>query len=152
MKIATKVIRDGKLIITFADGETHTIRPDDFNEEIQAHAQLHGYKQKLGDSWANHGESLKDAKAEFMAVLESLKAGDWNRKGGGDGGMVPEALAAVTGESLEDCIAKWQDADDDKKAKIRKHPQVAAKLAAMKAEKAARKAANADAPSLDDIL
>ncbi|MHC4620527.1 MAG: hypothetical protein ACYTEQ_22495 [Planctomycetota bacterium] len=152
-KIATKVVVDESLVITFDDGDRYQINPVDLPEAIQEQALLHGLKQKLGDSWANCDGNIDEAKGEFLAVLEALKAGDWNRRATGTGGLLPQALANVTNRTLEECIAKVRELSDDERKALTKHAGIVAALAEIRATRAAEKAAQAtDMSSLTDLF
>lgn len=147
MLIAKKVIDGNTLTFRWADDSETVINPSDFHEDIIAHAVLHGLSQKLGDSYSGAGGDVDVAKAMFQETLDALNEGDWNRKGGGfsTGGIWVEAMAKASGNTIEEALAAWNDADDATKASIRKHPEVKAAKAQIDLERATAKAKSADA-------
>ena len=153
MKIATKKVRDnGTLAFQFANGQEVVVNPETLPLEIQTAAMLHGLSQKLGDSYANAQGDVEWAYNQFLEVFQNIQAGDWNRKATGDGGMLADAIAEVQGIPRDEVVEKLRDMDDETKSKLRKHPQIAAKLAAIKLERAEKKAAQSDAPDLSDLF
>ena len=124
-KIAKKSIVGDKVVFTWADGTVDTIDPNNYSDAVNKQANLHGYKQKLGDSYAKSGITLSQAKAEFKAVNESLLAGDWNRKGGASsGGIIVEAIARATNKPVEEILATWVTLSDERKKEITSDPRV----------------------------
>lgn len=147
MNIAKKEIGETSITFTWADESTTTVNLSDIPEAIQARAILHGLSQKLGDSYSGAKE-VEAAQAAFNDTLEALKAGDWNRKGGGfaSGGIWVEAAAKATGEEFGAVLEKWNAMDDETKASIKKHPDVKLAKAQIEVERAQAKAK--DAPTL----
>lgn len=154
---ATKSVAEDFSVVTFTfeeGGETLEIRPDDFKPEIQAALLAHGIGQKIGDAYA--GVDAGQAYVAAKAVYDSLVEGKWSQRGEGSSGprvsQLAEALAAVSGHSLDECVAKIATMDDDGKKALRGHPQVVQALAQIKLEKAqeaAKKAAEEAAAAGD---
>lgn len=152
-KIATKKVHTKGVLFTFVDGETRDVLLSDLPKELIERAALHGLSQKCGDSYSGI-QSLSEAKEQFKAVYDALKVGEWNRKGGGVGGLWVDALAKATGKDVEAAQAAWDKASEEKRKALKKHPDVVAahaKLVAAKKAKAA-KASTGDADSLNELF
>lgn len=134
--------------VSFDDeaGNVQTFELDKVSDEIRVRLALHGASQKVGDSYAGAGDSADPTAYANEAVKDTiaqLLAGEW-RVGGGGGPRVSDlaqALSRISGESVEAVTEKLSKAGDEEKKNLRKHPQVAAILAAIKAENAAKRAA-----------
>ena len=85
-------------------------------------------------------------------MVTRLYGGEWNirAEGGVQVTMLAQALAEAAQVELADAIAKVQDMDKEAKADLRKHPQIAAILARMEAERAEAKAEKARAAVTDE--
>jgi len=149
MQIAKKSVGEAGITFNWADESVDYIKLEFFNEALLAHATLHGLSQKLGDSYSG-AKSVAEAKAAFYEVLESLKAGDWNRKGGSTGGVWVEAIARATGQPLDEVLAKWSEMDEATRKSVKAHPDVIEAKAEIDLEraKAKAKAASKDAEPL----
>jgi len=159
-KIADKSIADdlSGVSIGFVHGETLTVALDSLSEEIVRRLALHGLSQKLGDAYSGEDDPAA-ALACSKAVAERLAEGDWAKaREGGSGGRISDlsqALANVTGQPVEVCLEKLADMDKDQKSGLRKHPKIAAELARIAAERAAKKAEDAvgsEGPDLAALL
>ena len=103
--ISTEIV-EGRLVMTFGNGESLSVDPATLSEEIRLAATLHGLKQKLGDAAAisrnpdtGRSASLDDKIAAVREVFDRITApdGTWNkvREGGdgsGNGGLLFRAL------------------------------------------------------------
>jgi len=149
MQIAKKVVGEATITCAWADDTTTTVDVNEFSDEVRHHAMMHGFSQKLGDSYSGVQGNLTQAKAQFDEVHAALADGDWNRKGGGasSGGIWVEAIAQASGNDLEAVLAKWNAMDDAEKAAVKKHPQV--KLAKAEIEMVRAKAKAEDGPTLE---
>jgi hypothetical protein len=139
MQIAKKTVGEKGITFNWADESTDFIKFEYFDEVIMQHAAAHGISQKLGDSYAG-AKTVAEAKAAFYAVLESLKGGDWNRKGGAQGGVWVEAIAKATGQSFDDVLEKWTAMDEETRKAVKGHPDVIEAKAQIDLEKAQAKA------------
>lgn len=144
MNIAKKTIGETSITFTWADETETVVDMADLHGSLTTRAMLHGLSQKLGDSYSGAKE-VETAKAAFNETFEALKAGDWNRKGGGfsSGGIWVEALAQAAEVTLEEALAKWNEMDDATKASIRKQPQVKVAKAEIELARASAKAKDA---------
>lgn len=122
-------------------------------QAIREHAELHGFSQKIGDSYAGAAAAVEEGlyetpeafiRDQIQRASEQLLSGDWNTRSGGAGGArvtdLAVALAEALGQPLEDCVQRLDEASKEEKASVRKHPQVAAILSRIRAERAAAKA------------
>lgn len=99
----------------------------------------------------------KDA---LMAWYENLKAGNWTSPRGeveaGLGSLAEAYSAAFAKEGVTispaDALVKLKEADKDKRAALRKHPQVKAELTRIIAERAAAKAKEAPVVPLASLM
>lgn len=141
MKIATKaVIRDdsGKateVIITFTDGRTVQLKLPALTDSIQMELMAHGAVQKLGDSYANAKGNLDFAYAEASGVAESLMRDEWNRRGEGGGGDLPQAIVNITGQSLDTVVSTLATMDKETKDGLKKRKDVKAEMMQIKANR-----------------
>ncbi len=144
-KLASKKADATNGTVTFAiadEGQPIVAALTALPQAIVNQLALHGLSQKCGDSYAG-AETPAEARAAVSAVLADLTAGNWNaaRAGGAVKVLVVvEALARVSGESVEDAQSVYGDLSDEDKEKLRKHPGVKAAMAAINAERAAARA------------
>jgi len=139
MNIAKKLVSESSIIFTWSDDTSETIELELFGEAIINRAALHGFSQKLGDSYSGI-TNVPEAKIAMHGVLAALLAGDWNRKGGSTGGIWVEALARATGETIEAALEAWDKMTDDVKAATKKHPDLIKAQAEIGLERAQAKA------------
>lgn len=146
--IAKKVIHEdlSGVTIEFTDGSTLTTRLDELSPEIVTQLALHGLTQKKGDSYAGE-QDVTVARGKAQAVKDRLVAGDWKavREGGGGGRIsdLAQALAEITGRTVEEAVTIIEGMEKADKAGLRKHPKVKVKLRQLelaRAEAAAEKA------------
>ena len=150
------------LALTFANGETLTMRGDALNSDVQQYAMMHGLKQKLVDAAAisrnpetGRQASVEDKYQAVKAVFDRLLSGQWNavREGGGaTGGLLLQALVRMyAGRKTPDQLREFlADKSDAEKTALRKNPRVAAIIEEIRAEQG--KAANIDTDELLDEL
>lgn len=79
-------------ILTWTLGEnTTSLQVDDLTQDIQHQSKIHGIRQKVGDAMAiprneltGHSATISEKWAALVAMVERLKAGEWNvgREGG----------------------------------------------------------------------
>jgi hypothetical protein len=128
-KIATKAVAEdlSGVTVTFEDDNTVSVLLSDLSDEIVTQLALHGLSQKLGDSYSGEA-NLAVAKGKAEAVAGRLAKGDWKAvresSGGGRISDLAQALATVTGRTLEEAVAVIENMDKEKKSALRKHPAV----------------------------
>ncbi len=158
-KIATKRLDTDQGIVRFefANGEVLEVNVAQLPESIRRQALLHGVSQKVGDAYAG-AESAEEALEAARSVVERLMAGEWRTTRQGSGKprstMLAEALSRLTGRDVAECQERIAALDDAAVKALRKHPQIQAELAKIRAERLAAKAeAGADsAPDLAELL
>lgn len=138
-KIAKKSKLDNGVRFTFADDKTVlAFDLKDLSKDMVRQLAIHGLSQKLGDSYASLdtvGESVKVVES----VWANLKAGNFNARVMGSGGIYAEAIARIKGISLEAAQEAWAGLDEEAQDKLRKNERVKAMAAVIRGEKAAGK-------------
>lgn len=122
------------LTLTFSNGATLQLQLADLDDNIIAHAVLHGLKQKLVDAAAisrdpdtGRTATIDTKYAAVRDVYDRLCAGEWNkrREGGTTGGLLLRALAILypqrTKEQLVEFLAGKSEAE---KAALRRNPKL----------------------------
>ena len=154
----TATIDGTTLALTFANGETLTMRGDALNSDVQQYAMMHGLKQKLVDAAAisrnpetGRAASVEDKYQAVKIVYDRLLAGQWNavREGGGStGGLLFQALCRMyAGRKTPDELKAFlADKSDAEKTALRKNPRVATIIEDIRAEQG--KAASIDTDEL----
>ena len=150
---------DGQaLTLSFANGETLTLRADWLTTDIQQQAMMHGLKQKLVDAAAlsrnpetGRAATVEDKYQTVKTVYDRLLAGQWNatREGGGaTGGLLLQALCRMYSgrKTPEELKAFLADKSDAEKTALRKNPRVAQIIEDIRAEQG--KAAGIDTDEL----
>lgn len=142
-KKLNKEFTETGLQVTFANGEVLSVAFSDLNDEIKDRLFQHGLSQKVGDASAGT-ETVEEAIAETKRVIARLVAGDWKsvREAGAGPkiGLLVEALARLTGRSVEDCRMVVDSLEDDKRKALRGHQQIKAVMADIRAEREKAKA------------
>jgi len=136
----------GTVTLTVVGQEPITVRLDDLPEEIIRRAALHGIAQKLGDAVAGasaRGDTAADMANTITALADRLREGRWNAGATAGGGLLAEAIAALTGRDPGTVRAKLADMSEEDKKALAKRPDVAAMVARIRAERLAERAADA---------
>ena len=111
---------------------------------IQECARAHGYKQKFGD--AASGGSPAEKFAEVQAIHASLLAGEWERTANVDlTPLICEAIARIQKKPLAKVTQAAEKAGADKVKEWGSNAKVKAEMLKIRAERAAKEAANDDA-------
>lgn len=153
----TAAIDNNTLSLTFANGETLTMRGDALNSDVQQYAMMHGLKQKLVDAAAisrnpetGRAATVEDKYQAVKTVFDRLLSGQWNavREGGGGGGLLLQALVRMyAGRKTPDELKAFlADKSDAEKTALRKNPRIAQVIEEIRAEQG--KAANIDTDEL----
>ena len=132
----TATINGNTLTLTFANGETLTMRADALNSDVQQYAMMHGLKQKLVDAAAisrnpetGRAATVEDKYQAVNVVYNRLLSGQWNATregGGGGGGLLAQALTRMYAgrKTAEDIKAFLAEKTDAEKTALRKNPRV----------------------------
>ena len=127
----------------FADGAGVEVMLADLSDAMYARSAAHGLGQKGGDSYSGISQP-GPARAALEATLDAIMANEWNRRADAIG-ILAEALARVTGQDMEDVIAKLQEMDDKAKKDLAKHPKIKVAVKEIELERLEAKA-DEDAP------
>ena len=142
----TAAINGNTLTLTFANGETLTMRADALNSNVQQYAMMHGLKQKLVDAAAisrnpetGRAATVEDKYQAVNVVYNRLLSGQWNATregGGGGGGLLAQALTRMYAgrKTAEDIKAFLAEKTDAEKTALRKNPRVAQIIEEIRAE------------------
>lgn len=162
--MAKKIVSLETESVTFETGMgSHTIELSELSPEMLKQCALHGISQKVGDSYANAKTATDDTEMTVeeyveqcvVAGIQQLRDGDWTIRTGTAGPRVTDlarAIAEATGESEETVAEKLADADSDTKKALRADPAVAPILARIRAERAAKKAKEAESQTGESQL
>jgi hypothetical protein len=137
----------GKINFEFSDGTVIEFDSAKVPTPLIQKVLMHGYSQKLGDSYASASQAenpLSYAKAAVQETIEQLYKGEWRSVSVGGGGVritdLAVALSRLTGKTVEESQSFVETLDDDQKKAWRSKGKVKATLAGIAAEKAAEKA------------
>lgn len=143
------------VVFDFGDEGIVNFELDKCSPDMLLHLALHGASQKGGDSYASAAKMVEGtdmtaaqwAKATVAGVIEQLYNDDWTVRTPGSAAVtdLATALSEAAGCTIEEAAAKIAECDADQKKGLRAHPDVAAVLARIKAERAAAKAETAAA-------
>jgi hypothetical protein len=145
---------EGKIEFKLGDGQVLDVSPDDMNQDIQRQAMYHGFNQKIRDAASGFDLTGKKGTPDFdgafeamQLVIESLTAGDWNRKaGGGNSNMkyLAAAIAQMKGVEVEKAQMVVDKADDATKKTWLASAKVKAAIADIISKQAQAKAEQAE--------
>jgi hypothetical protein len=127
-----------KLAWNFASGKGCEISLDDLSPAVLRLAALHGLKQTISDAYSGEKDAAI-AHALAQVRVDTLKGGDWTKKreGGNDAlhSDFIQALCELNDKPLADVVALVNSLDKEKVKAIKAMPKVAAKMAAIKADR-----------------
>lgn len=136
----------GIIVFEFDDKTTEQFDLSKVNDSTKLNALMHGFSQKIGDSYAGAAKSenpLAYAKEAVKDTIAQLYAGDWRAAREGGGPRITDlavALSRLTGKTAEESQAFVDTLDDDQKKAWKAKGKVKATLAVIAAEKAAERA------------
>jgi hypothetical protein len=131
--IKTVDVENGSITFEWPDATKHTVNINDLSNDIMHRLALHGLSQKLGDTCAG-AESIVDALVKWKQTWENLKEGTW-RTGGGNGGIMAEAIARVTGKDITDVIKVLAGLEQPEKNRLRQDRRIKAEIARIQLER-----------------
>lgn len=134
----------------FANAEVRSLDLSSLSDETKEALMVHGALQKIGDSYAGAAGDFGFAITNVEKIMANLEAGNFNApRAAGEAkpktGELAEALSAIQGTSVEEAAELVEAMDDDTRKAVRAHPAVKAKIAELRAAKAAAAAAKAAA-------
>jgi hypothetical protein len=149
-KFCEKSSENGVLSFKFGNGTVLTLDLSEVPEETQDDLRDHGALQKIGDSYASAGGDFAFAIASASKVIDNLKNGLWgSARAAGEGktkiGELATALAQLQSKPVEEVTIALEAATDEQKKALRAHPAIKAKIAELRAIKAAEALAKAGA-------
>lgn len=138
-------------VVSFKFGNDTVVSLDlsTLSEDIQQELMVHGALQKIGDSYASAGGDFAFAIAAAEKVVENLTNGLWGSARASSGeskkssGELATALAQLQGKDVAEVVAALEAATDEQRKAVRAHPAVKAKIAELRAAKAAEALAKA---------
>jgi hypothetical protein len=147
-KFLTVTTSNGKLHFTLGTGAALTLDPEGLTQTIREQAMMHGLNQKIRDAAAGFSKSgdFIGAYNAMSDVIEALYEEKWNRAGGGTatGGFLAEAIVELKGCTLAQAQAAVAKATDEQKKAWKSNAKIAAIVTRLQAERAAKRAADAD--------
>ena len=138
-------IAEGKLHVSLRNGASRVFDPAELPGAVRQHAELHGLKQRLADSYAGakeEGLTADDIEARVDALWQGLHD-DWTSRQE-TGGMLAAAIAKVTGQDLAKVIERLKGMEKADIRKLEANGKVAEVLAAMRRERNAGKGISDD--------
>lgn len=149
VKFCDKSAEGTEVSFKFGNGTTVSVDLSSLPEDIQESLMIHGALQKIGDSYASAGGDFGFGIAAAEKVIENLRNGLWGsaRTGSGESkkssGELATALALLQGKDVAEVVAALEAATDEQRKAVRGHPAVKAKIAELRAAKAAEALAKA---------
>lgn len=149
IKFAEKTSEGTVLSFKFGNDTVVTVDLSELSETMQENLMVHGALQKIGDSYASAGGDYAFAIAAAEKVIDNLKNDLWGsaRTGSGEGkkssGELATALSLLQGKDVAEVAAALEAATDEQRKAVRSHPAVKAKIAELRAAKAAEALAKA---------
>ena len=149
IKFAEKTSEGTVLSFKFGNDTVVTVDLSELSEDMQSNLMVHGALQKIGDSYASAGGDYAFAIAAAEKVIDNLKNDLWGsaRTGSGEGkkssGELATALSLLQGKDVAEVAAALEAATDEQRKAVRSHPAVKAKIAELRAAKAAEALAKA---------
>lgn len=132
------------LVVTFSfgNGQIRSLDLATLSDEMRDNLAVHGALQKIGDSYASAGGDYAFAMAAADKVIENLQNELWGTaRTTGEGkkasGELASALASLQGKDVAEVTLALEAATDEQKKALRAHPAVKAKVAELRAAKAA---------------
>lgn len=149
-----------RMVLTFADGASHTVTSDDLSNGLSRAYMWHGAKQKFIDAGAisrnpetGRSATVADKKAAIMEVIERCTVhGQWNkaREGGGAGTLLLEALCRVYAgkRSRADLAAFLDGKTPEERRALERNARIAPVIEAIRTERRLAAGTGADGEDL----
>ena len=145
---------EGLAEFKFGNGTVVSVNVNDLSEDIRNNLMMHGLMQKVGDAYASAKGDFTIGVAAAEKVITQLHDGQWTAsRASGEAkpkiGELVTALATLKGLDPAVVAVAVEKATDEQRKAWRKHPAIAAEIAKVRAEKAAERAAKAQAEGGD---
>lgn len=129
------------LDFAFSDGEIVTLDIASLPEEQRVNLMFLGATNKLRDSYSSAEGSCSAARGYLAKAYDNLLQNLWNASRASSGASsklseLAEAVAALKKLEIEPVLQTLEAMSEDQLADTRKHPQVKAKIAEIRARKA----------------
>ena len=137
-----------RMVLTFADGASHTVTSDDLSNGLQRAYMWHGAKQKFIDAAAisrnpetGRSATVADKKEAVLEVIERCTVlGQWNKARDGGGGSGTLLLAALerlyAGKKDRATLTAYLDGlTTDQKRALERNARVAPIIEAIRTER-----------------
>lgn len=136
------------VFFTFGNGTVLSLDLSSLSDEMRSELMIHGALQKIGDSYASAGGDFAFGIAGASKVIENLENGLWGTvRAAGEGkqktGELAQALAILQNADVATVAIALEAATDEQRKAFRSHPAVKAKIAELRAAKAAEALAKA---------
>lgn len=151
-----------RMVLTFADGTSHTVTSENLSNGLQRAYMWHGAKQKFIDAAAisrnpetGQSATVADKRAAVMEVIDRCTVhGQWNKireGGGGSGTLLLEALIRMyAGKKDRVTLVEYLDGlTTEQKRQLERNPRVAPIIEAIRTE---RRLASGKADDGEDLL
>lgn len=124
--------------LEFADGSKISSSLTEFSPEMITRLALHGLSQKKGDACASL-DTVAECREAVEGIRSQLLSNDWSAKREGSGspriGLLVEALARITGRTIEECTEVVEALDDEQKKLVRADANVRKIMAQIRYER-----------------
>lgn len=154
IKFCEKTSEGTTVFFKFGNGTNLSLDLSSLSDEIREELMIHGALQKIGDSYSSAGGDYAFGVAAASKVIDNLSNGQFNAaRTAGEGkksvGELATALASLQNKPVEEVALALEAATDEQRKALRSHPAVKAKIASLRAEKAAEALAKAGNVSLN---
>lgn len=155
--LKTTIRPDGRLVIEMPGYPDMEVHPDEFPRNIQAMAAAYGIREKATNAAALGRDPKTGKQAPIVAkrdavlrVLDNMRAGNWELRGGGTGDdvLLVEAVAEAMGEDRDVVRSAVEAWDGPTKKAMTMDPKIKPIFDRMKAEAVARVAGGIDTKAL----
>lgn len=136
----------GRIIFTFDDETQEVFDVRHVDEKTRFQAMMHGFSQKIGDSYANAAKAenpLTFTKESARDTIAQMYAGDWRAARAAGEPQVSDlavALSRASGQSVEAAHEFVEGLTDDEKKVWRKKAKIAVQLDFIRSERLAERA------------
>lgn len=136
----------GRIIFTFDDETQEVFDVANVDEKTRFQAMMHGFSQKIGDSYANAAKAdnpLTFTKESARDTIAQMYAGDWRAARAAGEPQVSDlavALSRASGQSIEAAHEFVEGLTDDEKKVWRKKAKIASQLDLIRSERLAERA------------
>lgn len=141
------------MTFAFENGKVHQVKFGDFSDEVRKAAEANGFAQKLGDAYAGSHGNPTVAEQLFLAVLETLQEGSWNKGARGPSmtAILTEAIVRLTKRESEEVVEMLASKTKEEIAALKKRKDVQKVIKEIELERA-KAAEGEDEEDLESLL